>query len=99
MRPMASTAVASMQNIAAPDCARLPICTKCQSLASPFTAEYWHIGATMMRLESARPRRVIGENRALIRGFPGDRRSWSRLYLMGRRSFLNRIALLLDPRG
>jgi hypothetical protein len=49
MRPSASTAVASMQNIAAPDSARLLMWVKCQSLASPFWAEYWHIGATMMR--------------------------------------------------
>jgi len=38
-----------MQNIAAPDSARLLMCVKCQSLASPSSAEYWHIGATMMR--------------------------------------------------
>jgi hypothetical protein len=56
MRPIASTAVASMQNIAAPDSASVLMCVKCQSVASPFSAEYWHIGATMMRLGSARPR-------------------------------------------
>ena len=50
MRPIASTAVASMQNIAAPDSASMLMWVKCQSLASPFSAEYWHIGATMMRL-------------------------------------------------
>src|SRR5476651_2371202 len=66
MRPIASTWVASMQNIAAPDSASVLICVKCQSLAAPSTAEYWHIGATMMRLESARPRRVIGENSVLM---------------------------------
>src|ERR1700687_3204350 len=66
MRPVVSTCVASMQNIAAPDSARLLMCVKCQSLASPFSAEYWHIGATMMRLGSFRPRSFIGENRALI---------------------------------
>ena len=67
MRPIASTWVASMQNIAAPDSASVLICVKCQSLASPSTAEYWHIGATMMRLGSFRPRSSIGENRALMR--------------------------------
>ena len=36
MRPIASTAVASMQNIAAPDSASELIWVKCQSLASPF---------------------------------------------------------------
>ena len=67
MRPIASTWVASMQNIAAPDSASVLICVKCQSFASPSTAEYWHIGATMMRLGSFRPRSSIGENRALMR--------------------------------
>src|ERR1700755_282889 len=70
---MASTAVASMQNTAAPDSASELMCVKCQSLASPSTDEYWHIGATMMRLGSFRPRSWIGENKALIRRFPGER--------------------------
>src|SRR6266478_542589 len=73
MRPMASTWVASMQNIAAPDSASVLICVKCQSLASPFWAEYWHIGATMMRLASFSSRSFIGENRALIGGISGLR--------------------------
>src|SRR6188508_2760316 len=59
-----------MQNIPAPDSASELICVKCQSLASPSTDEYWHIGATMMRLESVRPRSLIGENRSLMRGCP-----------------------------
>ena len=80
MRPIASTAVASMQNIAAPDSARLLIWVKCQSLASPSTAEYWHIGATMMRLASVRPRSVIGENKALIGGFSGEERWMGEAY-------------------
>src|SRR5436190_7131214 len=71
MRPIASTPVASMQNIAAPDSASELICVKCQSLASPSTEEYWHIGATMMRLDNVRPRSLIGENRALIGGISG----------------------------
>ena len=74
MRPIASTWVASMQNIAAPDSASVLIWVKCQSLASPSSAEYWHIGATMMRLASARPRSFIGENRALM----GDIRAGGR---------------------
>ena len=69
MRPIASTWVASMQNIAAPDSAIVFIWVKCQSLASPFSAEYWHIGDTMMRLGSVRPRNWIGENRALMGDF------------------------------
>src|SRR6266436_7809733 len=71
MRPVASTWVASMQNIAAPDSARLLMCVKCQSLASPLSAEYWHIGATMMRLRRFNSRSLIGENRALMRGMSG----------------------------
>ena len=66
MRPIASTAVASMQKIAAPDSASELMWVKCQSLASPSTDEYWHIGATMMRLASVRPRSLIGVNKALM---------------------------------
>src|SRR6267378_1160135 len=97
MRPIASTWVASMQNIEAPDSASVLMCVKCQSLASPFTAEYWHIGATMMRFGSARLRSFIGENRALM----GDVRAGGRnscLYLARRRAFLNqRKAALVMP--
>src|SRR5215469_9488336 len=71
MRPMASTWVASRQNIAAPDNDRLLMWVKCQSLAEPSSAEYWHIGDTMMRLASFRPRNSIGENRALMLGKSG----------------------------
>jgi hypothetical protein len=39
-------------------------------LASPSTDEYWHIGATIMRLGSFSPRSWIGENKVLIGGFP-----------------------------
>src|ERR1700733_7774146 len=64
-----------MQNIAAPDSASVLMWVKCQSVASPFSAEYWHIGATMMRLASFRPRSSIGENRLLMWGNPkGGRR-------------------------
>ncbi len=73
MRPLASTAVASMQKIPAPDSARELMWVKCQSLASPSPEEYWHIGATMMRLGSVRPRSLIGVNRALM-GWGPDRR-------------------------
>src|SRR5579872_807769 len=66
IRPMASTWVASMQNIAAPDNESVLMWVKCQSFALPFSAEYWHIGATMMRLGSVSSRRRIGENRALM---------------------------------
>src|SRR5689334_6183440 len=62
-----------MQKTAAPDSASELICVKCQSLASPSTDEYWHIGATMMRLASFRPRNWIGENRVLM-GISGNGR-------------------------
>ena len=48
------TAVASIINNAAPLLSRLPQCIKCQSVASPLEAEYWHMGATTIRLASAR---------------------------------------------
>src|SRR5207244_13659874 len=67
MRPMASTCVASMQNIAAPESASELMWVKCQSVAAPFSAEYWHIGETMMRLGSFRSRNWIGEKRLLMR--------------------------------
>src|SRR5438105_12862459 len=69
MRPLASTAVASMQNAPAPDSASELMWVKCQSLASPSWEEYWHIGATMMRLGSVRPRSWIGVNKALMQDF------------------------------
>ena len=50
MRPMASTAVASMISKPAPDRASWPRWITCQSVAAPSTAEYWHIGAMTMRL-------------------------------------------------
>src|SRR5215813_5491244 len=71
MRPMASTWVASMQNIAAPDSASELMWVKCQSVAEPSSAEYWHIGETMMRLARFRPRNWIGANRALMRECSG----------------------------
>src|SRR5260370_27038006 len=55
-----------MQKIPAPDSASELMWVKCQSLASPSTEEYWHIGATMMRLGSVRPRSLIGIKRALM---------------------------------
>jgi hypothetical protein len=40
----------------------LPRCTRCQSLATPSAAEYWHIGEIRMRFLAVTPRRVIGWN-------------------------------------
>src|SRR5437899_178317 len=70
MRPIASTWVASMQKAAAPDSASELMWVKCQSVAEPWTGEYWHIGETSVRLGNIRPRSWIGENRPLIREFP-----------------------------
>ncbi len=67
---MTSTAVASIHSRLAPDSAMVPRCTMCHSVAQPSTAEYWHIGDTTMRFGKVRPRRVNGENRALL-GIPG----------------------------
>ena len=53
MRPSGDTAVASTIRRPAPDSARWPRWIRCQSPAEPSLAEYWHIGAMMMRLASA----------------------------------------------
>jgi hypothetical protein len=50
MRPSGVTPLASTQTIDAPPTARLPRCTKCQSLGMPFSLEYMHIGETKIRL-------------------------------------------------
>ncbi len=63
IRPSAVTAVASMQNMPAPDCSSWPQCTRCQSVACPSAAEYWHIGDTTIRLRSVTPRSASGSNR------------------------------------
>ena len=49
--------------VPAPDMARLPRCAMCQSVALPSTAEYWHIGETMMRLASSSLPIFTGENK------------------------------------
>src|SRR5258706_2810535 len=63
MRLSGSTAAASVKINPAPPVAILPRWTKCQSLAIPSCAEYWHIGETTTRFLRVMPRRVIGENR------------------------------------
>src|SRR5215471_7273214 len=90
MRPIASTWVASMQNIAAPDSASELMWVKCQSVATPSSAEYWHIGDTMMRFLSFRPRSSIGENRALMRGVPADGGVMRGVYWAGNRMLASR---------
>src|SRR6185437_2611029 len=59
MRPVCSTAVASIIRSPAPDTASEPRCCICQSLALPSSALYWHIGDTTMRLASVRLRRSM----------------------------------------
>jgi hypothetical protein len=46
--------------IAAPPTARLPRCTRCQSVGIPSSLEYWHMGETKMRFLKAVWRRVKG---------------------------------------
>src|SRR3954469_24114871 len=62
MRASGETAEASCITNAAPATAKLPRCTRCQSLAKPSSLEYWHIGETTMRLRSVRLPIVSGEN-------------------------------------
>jgi hypothetical protein len=59
---------------AAPDRARLPRWIMCQSVGRPSTAEYWHIGAMAMRLDSSSEPREYGEN-SLLMMTPADRES------------------------
>src|SRR3954447_12477875 len=66
MRPSGTTAEASTTTSPAPPWARLPRCTRCQSVAKPSSLEYWHIGLTPMRLRKVTPRRVIGSNRDVV---------------------------------
>src|SRR5690242_9411484 len=68
MRASGVTPVASRMTRPKPPSAKRPRCTKCQSLATPWRAEYWHMGATTVRLRKVRPRKVSGENRSDIRG-------------------------------
>ncbi len=62
--PLGQAAVASTMTSPAPPAARLPRCTRCQSLAKPSSAEYWHIGETAMRLRKVTPRRFSGVRRS-----------------------------------
>src|SRR5580692_3740577 len=66
MRPRRSTWVASIPNIPAPEFDNMPRWVMCQSLATPSSALYWHIGATTTRFASSRPARRMGENKALV---------------------------------
>ncbi len=66
IRPSNEMAVASTQTIAAPPTARLPRCTKCQSVGIPSSLLYWHIGETKMRFLNVSSRSCRGENNLLI---------------------------------
>ena len=56
------TSVISVKTSPAPPMARLPRCTRCQSLGVPSSAEYWHMGETQTRFGSSRPRTRNGLN-------------------------------------
>ena len=66
MRPSGETAVASTITRAAPPTARLPRCTRCQSVGSPSRLEYWHMGDTKTRFLNSMRRSLNGENSLLI---------------------------------
>src|SRR5665213_1180029 len=63
IRPSLVTAFASVMTSAAPPTARLPKCTRCQSVANPSSLEYSHIGETTSRLRRVTSRIFRGENR------------------------------------
>ncbi len=63
IRPSGDTAVASVISNPAPERAKLPRWIRCQSVARPSSAEYWHMGAMMMRFgRSSDPRRIGWNN-------------------------------------
>src|SRR6185312_9664824 len=65
MRPAGSTAVCSTTSSPAPDSDNEPRCCRCQSLADPSSALYWHIGDTAMWFARVIPPRAIGSNKRL----------------------------------
>src|SRR5258705_12410986 len=67
IRPSGRTAVASVRTSPAPPTARLPRCTKCQSLAYPSVLEDWHMGETNTRLANVISRIASGSKRGVIR--------------------------------
>src|SRR5215472_5866612 len=66
MRASGSTPVISTIRRPAPDIDSAPKCCRCQSLAEPSSALYWHIGETAMRFANSTPPRVMGSNKWLI---------------------------------
>src|ERR1700721_2141684 len=69
MRPSGRTAVASVSTRPPPPAARLPRCTRCQSLAYPLLLEYSHMGETNMRFGNEMPRIARGSNRGAISSY------------------------------
>jgi hypothetical protein len=61
-QPRRSTLVDSTTTRPAPPAANLPAFTRCQSVGNPFTAEYWCIGGTTIRLRNSTSRIAIGVN-------------------------------------
>src|SRR5882757_5992107 len=68
MRPCRSTSVISATTRPAPELASMPRWVRCQSVATPSLALYWHMGDTTMRLASVRSASRIGEKSALMLG-------------------------------
>src|SRR5580692_6242667 len=66
MRASGDTPVASITTSPAPPTARLPRCTRCQSVAKPSSQEYWHMGETAIRLGRVNPPSGSGEKRCGI---------------------------------
>ena len=63
IRPSAETAVASAMTNPAPPAARAPRWTKCQSVATPSSEEYMHIGETPTRFRKVIDLIVSGSKR------------------------------------
>jgi hypothetical protein len=61
-----AAAVASVSTSPAAPTARLPRCTKCQSLAYPSVLEYWHMGETNTRFANVMSRIARGSNRRVL---------------------------------
>ena len=59
-QPFRATLVDSIITKPAPPAAYLPAFIRCQSVAKPFSAAYWCIGATTMRFLSVTERSSIG---------------------------------------
>ena len=77
MRPCRSTPVASTVTMPAPDMASVIQCCRCQSVAEPSSAEYWHMGATAMRLGTVMPPMVSGEKSIDVMEFPESTEGWA----------------------